>query len=77
MRKWLYAPFSRMTLTPSCSMTTLPHAEHSARRKAYSSHYNLSHLTQFQPEIVDSVTKVVQVSRIVFALPTRTATVFG
>ena len=44
------------------SMTTLPHSEHVARRKAYAPHYNLSHLTRFQPEIADSVIKVVNVS---------------
>ena len=43
-------------------MTTLTHSEHSARRKAYAPHYNLSHLTRFQPEIADSVIKVVNVS---------------
>ena len=42
-------------------MTTLPHSEHVVRRKAYAPHYNLSHLTQFQPEVSDSVIKVVQV----------------
>ncbi|KAI0677667.1 cytochrome P450 [Trametes maxima] len=43
------------------TMTTLPHAQHSARRKAYAPHYNLPHLTQFQPEVNDSVVKVVQI----------------
>ncbi|KAI0638604.1 cytochrome P450 [Trametes polyzona] len=43
------------------AMTTLPHAQHSARRKAYAPHYNLPHLTQFQPELNDSVIKVVQI----------------
>ncbi|KAI0371502.1 cytochrome P450 [Pilatotrama ljubarskyi] len=43
------------------AMTTLPHAQHSARRKAYAPHYNLPHLTQFQPEVNDSVIKVVQI----------------
>ncbi|KAH9854908.1 cytochrome P450 [Lenzites betulinus] len=43
------------------AMTTLPHAAHSVRRKAYAPHYNLPHLTQFQPELNDSVIKVVQI----------------
>ncbi|KAI0832845.1 cytochrome P450 [Trametes gibbosa] len=43
------------------AMTTLPHAQHSIRRKAYAPHYNLPHLTQFQPELNDSVIKVVQI----------------
>ena len=66
MRRWLYARFCDPCSSAALirdSMTTLPHAEHSARRKAYASHYNLSHLTHFQPEIIDSVSKVVQVSR--------------
>ena len=43
-------------------MTSLPHAEHAVRRKAYAPHYNLPHLTQFQPEVNDSVIKVLNVS---------------
>lgn len=45
-----------------CSMTTLPHSEHAARRKVYAPHYNPSHLIQFEPEVKDSVIKVVNVS---------------
>ena len=52
----------RQLIVESVSMTTLPHIEHVARRKAYAPHYNLSHLTQFQPEVSDSVIKVVQAS---------------
>ena len=48
-------------------MTTLPHSEHTARRKAYSPHYNPSHLIQFEPEVKDSVIKVVNVSGDPFA----------
>ncbi|KAI0828042.1 cytochrome P450 [Trametes gibbosa] len=43
------------------AMSTLPHALHSARRKAYAPHYNLPHLTQFQPEMNDSMIQVVQI----------------
>ncbi|KAI0774723.1 cytochrome P450 [Trametes elegans] len=43
------------------AMTTLPHSEHSARRRAYAPHYNLPHLTHFQPEVNDSIVKVVQI----------------
>ncbi|KAI0828054.1 cytochrome P450 [Trametes gibbosa] len=43
------------------AMTTLPHAQHLARRKAYTSHYNLPHLSQFQPELNESILKVVEI----------------
>ncbi|KAJ7291563.1 cytochrome P450 [Mycena rebaudengoi] len=33
------------------AMTTLPHAQHSIRRKAYASHYTPSNLAKLQPEI--------------------------
>ena len=64
MRTWLYACHLSVDglLTLRVSMTTLSHAEHTVRRKAYASHYNPAHLSQFQPEIIDSVAKVVQVS---------------
>ena len=55
-------------------MTTLPHSEHTARRKAYAPHYNPSHLIQFEPEVKDSVVKVVNVSRIPMLLDVRTST---
>lgn len=47
-------------------MTTLPHGEHAARRKVYAPHYNPSHLIQFEPEVKDSVIKVVNVSGVPF-----------
>lgn len=44
------------------SMTTLPHAEHAVRRKAYSPHYMPSNLALFQVELQDLCLKVVDVS---------------
>ena len=57
-------------------MTSLPHAEHAVRRKAYAPHYNLPHLTQFQPEVNDSVIKVINVSHVLLSSvpPGETAT---
>ncbi|CDO75198.1 hypothetical protein BN946_scf184794.g5 [Trametes cinnabarina] len=63
INKFDKSPFYKALLTNDNdhAMTTLPHAEHSARRKTYAPHYNLPHLTQFQPELNDSVVKVVQI----------------
>lgn len=44
------------------SMTTLPHAEHSVRKKAYSPHYTPANLALFQPELHDLVVKLSDVS---------------
>lgn len=43
-------------------MTTLPHAEHALRRKAYSSHYIPANLALFQTDLQDLCLKVVNVS---------------
>ena len=43
------------------SMTTLPHAEHAVRRKAYSTHYIPSNLALFQAELQDLCLKLVDV----------------
>ncbi|KAI0658588.1 cytochrome P450 [Cubamyces menziesii] len=63
INKFDKSPFYKALLTNDNdhAMTTLPHSEHSTRRKAYAPHYNLPHLTQFQPEVNDSVVKVVQI----------------
>ncbi|RDX55380.1 cytochrome P450 [Lentinus brumalis] len=63
VHKFDKSPFYKALLTNNNdhAMTTLPHSEHVARRKAYAPHYNLPHLTQFQPEVSDSVIKVVQI----------------
>ncbi|KAI0750628.1 cytochrome P450 [Daedaleopsis nitida] len=62
VHKFDKSPFYKALLTNDNdhAMTTLPHSEHAARRKAYAPHYNLSHLTQFQPEITDSVIKILE-----------------
>ncbi|OJT09013.1 hypothetical protein TRAPUB_38 [Trametes pubescens] len=63
INKFDKSPFYKALLTNDNdhAMTSLGNAEHSARRKAYAPHYNLPHLTQFQPEVNDSVVKVVQI----------------
>ena len=43
-------------------MTTLPHAEHAIRRKAYSPHYATSNLALFQPDLQDYSVKLLDVS---------------
>ena len=43
-------------------MTTLPHAEHALRRKAYSPHYIPANLALFQTDLQDLCLKVVNVS---------------
>ncbi|TFY68558.1 hypothetical protein EVJ58_g933 [Rhodofomes roseus] len=44
---------SLLTNNNDHAMTTLPHAEHAVRRKAYSSHYIPSNLALFQDELQD------------------------
>ncbi|TBU45170.1 cytochrome P450 [Dichomitus squalens] len=63
VHKFDKSPFYKALLTNNNdhAMTTLPHAEHAARRKAYAPHYNLPHLTQFQPDVNDSVIKVLNI----------------
>ncbi|KAK6974348.1 cytochrome P450 [Favolaschia claudopus] len=41
------------------AMTTLPHAQHSIRRKAYASHYTPSNLSKLQPEIGEVTGKMI------------------
>ncbi|KAJ7021163.1 cytochrome P450 [Mycena alexandri] len=41
------------------AMTTLPHAQHSIRRKAYASHYTPSNLAKLQPEIGDATGQMI------------------
>ncbi|KAF7366924.1 hypothetical protein MSAN_00951100 [Mycena sanguinolenta] len=41
------------------AMTTLPHAQHSIRRKAYASHYTPSNLAKFQPEFAEATGKMI------------------
>ncbi|KAJ7888412.1 cytochrome P450 [Mycena olivaceomarginata] len=41
------------------AMTTLPHAQHSIRRKAYASHYTPSNLAKLQPEIGEATGKMI------------------
>lgn len=43
-------------------MTTLPHAEHVIRKKAYAPHYVPSHLNLFQPEMHDFTLELMDVS---------------
>lgn len=43
-------------------MTTLPHAEHAARRKTYSPHYTLANLGLFQSDLQDYSLKLMDVS---------------
>ncbi|KAF7303415.1 hypothetical protein MIND_00570000 [Mycena indigotica] len=43
------------------AMTTLPHAQHSIRRKAYASHYMPSNLAKLQPEICESTGQVIDI----------------
>lgn len=42
-------------------MTTLPHAQHTIRRKAYAAHYTPSNIGKFQPEIREIVSGLVGV----------------
>ncbi|KAJ7065717.1 cytochrome P450 [Mycena amicta] len=41
------------------AMTTLPHAQHSIRRKAYASHYTPSNLAKLQPEICEATGQMI------------------
>ncbi|KAJ7108351.1 cytochrome P450 [Mycena crocata] len=41
------------------AMTTLPHAQHSIRRKAYASHYTPSNLAKLQPEIGEATGQMI------------------
>ncbi|KAJ7700501.1 cytochrome P450 [Mycena rosella] len=41
------------------AMTTLPHAQHSIRRKAYASHYTPSNLAKLQPEIAEATGQMI------------------
>ncbi|KAF8188766.1 cytochrome P450 [Mycena galopus ATCC 62051] len=41
------------------AMTTLPHAQHSIRRKAYASHYTPSNLAKLQPEFEEATGKMI------------------
>ncbi|KAI0074783.1 cytochrome P450 [Panus rudis PR-1116 ss-1] len=52
---------SLLTNNNEHAMTTLPHAEHAIRRKAYSPHYTPSNLTLFQPECHHFTLKLTQV----------------
>jgi cytochrome P450 len=42
-------------------MSTLPHAEHALRKKAYAPHYVPAHINQFQPEIQEYSLELVEV----------------
>lgn len=44
------------------SMTTLGHAEHSMRRKAYAPHYTPANLARFQTEMQEATLELVNVS---------------
>ncbi|KAH9939286.1 cytochrome P450 [Epithele typhae] len=63
VNKFDKSPFYKALLTNNHdhAMTTLPTAEHAARRKTWAPHYSLAHLTKFQPEIADSVINLVQI----------------
>ncbi|KAI0782532.1 cytochrome P450 [Abortiporus biennis] len=50
---------SLLTNNNDHAMTTLPHAEHAIRKKAYSPHYNPSNLARFQPELHEFSLKLV------------------
>ncbi|KZT70257.1 cytochrome P450 [Daedalea quercina L-15889] len=50
---------SLLTNNNDHAMTTLPHAEHAVRRKAYSSHYIPSNLALFQTDLQDLCLKLV------------------
>lgn len=61
-------------------MTTLPHAQHTIRRKAYAPHYTPSNIGLFQPELRDIVSGLVGVgvslsnlSGLPFAVPNGTS----
>ncbi|KAJ7691473.1 hypothetical protein B0H17DRAFT_1201115 [Mycena rosella] len=41
---------------------TLPHAQHSIRRKAYASHYTPSNLAKLQPEIAEATGKMIDLA---------------
>ncbi|KAF7314170.1 hypothetical protein MKEN_00889200 [Mycena kentingensis (nom. inval.)] len=41
------------------AMTTLPHAQHSIRRKAYAPHYTPSNLAKLQPEIHETTSQMI------------------
>ncbi|KAJ7111343.1 cytochrome P450 [Mycena epipterygia] len=43
------------------AMTTLPHAQHSIRRKAYASHYTPSNLAKLQPEIGEATGQMIDI----------------
>ncbi|KAJ6552267.1 cytochrome P450 [Mycena vulgaris] len=42
------------------AMTSLPHAQHSIRRKAYASHYTPSNLVKLQPEIAEATGQMIE-----------------
>jgi hypothetical protein len=42
-------------------MTTLPHAQHMARKKGYTPHYSPAHINLFQPEIHDYSLELLEV----------------
>lgn len=46
-------------------MTTLEHASHSIRRKAYAPHYNPANLAKFQPEMHEPMLELVHVRPLV------------
>nr|GAT55566.1 predicted protein [Mycena chlorophos] len=52
------------------AMTTLPHAQHSIRRKAYAAHYMPSNLAKLQPEICDATGQMIDT---LHNLPSNTA----
>ncbi|KAJ7218241.1 cytochrome P450 [Mycena haematopus] len=52
------------------AMTTLPHAQHSIRRKAYASHYTPSNLAKLQPEFGEATGKMIDT---LHGLPSHTA----
>jgi len=53
------------------SMTTLEHAPHAVRRKAYSPHYIPANIARFQPEIHEVTLELVSVC-VLFRVPMST-----
>lgn len=56
-----YRPVLELTDGEIHRMTTLPHAEHTMRRKSYATHYNPANLSQFQPELQEFAFKLTDV----------------
>ncbi|KAI0690262.1 cytochrome P450 [Cytidiella melzeri] len=63
LHKFDKSPFYKALLTNNNdhAMTTLPHAEHTIRKKSYSPHYIPSNLALFQPELQDFSLKLTDV----------------